>query len=412
MSGTAGTAVEPDARPDSGDGLAGGITYRAHLAAGALLAVLALAVIAGALAWRQYQDAQKKTLGNERGRAVLAGSVIDTYFRGQLATLRSIARSPSVVSLDHPAIRRYFERLQRPGDPTFSAGLGWIDARGFAVVTTQNRALARQTNLSDRSYFWNVMATGDPYVSEAVTSRLTHKRVIVTAVPTRDGNGHLTGVLVGVLMLDRFGLTHGALDVVGPDVAILDRAGRLLQASTTVPRNLVLAHSLHGNGVIADTRGLDGSDGHVIAYSRSAIPGWTVVVDKPRGALLADARRGFFLQLALIAAAASIVLFMIAFTLLRGRREAERERSRERQRRDLTRILGGASLGSEVSDGLAAGLHDAFPERSASSRSRRRIITACRSRPPPTEPSRPARPRATSWWRRLRRWRTRVAARS
>ena len=55
------------------------------------------------------------------------------------------------------------------------------------------------------------------------------------------------------------------------------------------------------------------------------------------------------------------MLFLIAYMLLRGRREAERERTRERQRRDLTRILGSASLGSEVSDGLVAGLADAFP---------------------------------------------------
>ena len=70
---------------------------------------------------------------------------------------------------------------------------------------------------------------------------------------------------------------------------------------------------------------------------------------------------GFFLELALVAAAAAIVLFLIALVLLHGRREAERERSRARQRHELTRILGSASLGSDVSDGLVAGLSDAFP---------------------------------------------------
>ena len=62
-----------------------------------------------------------------------------------------------------------------------------------------------------------------------------------------------------------------------------------------------------------------------------------------------------------MAAAALIVLFLIGFILRRGRREAERERARARQRRDLSRILGSASLGSEVSDGLVAGLSEAFP---------------------------------------------------
>ncbi len=162
-------------------------------------------------------------------------------------------------------------------------------------MTAQKRARVGSTNLSDRSYFWNVMATGDPYVSEAITSRLTHKRVIVTAVPTRDGNGRTDGRAGRGADARRFGITHGALDVVGPDVAILDRAGRLLQAGTTRTAQPVLARSLHGNGVIADTRGLDGSDGHVIAYSRSAMPGWTIVVED-RAAPCADARRGFFLN--------------------------------------------------------------------------------------------------------------------
>ena len=85
------------------------------------------------------------------------------------------------------------------------------------------------------------------------------------------------------------------------------------------------------------------------------------MIDRPRSVLFADARRGLFLELALVAAAASIVLFLIGLILLRGRREAERERTRARQRRELSRILGSASLGSEVSDGLVAGLADAFP---------------------------------------------------
>ena len=48
--------------------------------------------------------------------------------------------------------------------------------------------------------------------------------------------------------------------------------------------------------------------------------------------------------------------------MLHGRREAERERTRSRQRHELSNILGSASLGTDVSDGLVAGLADSFPE--------------------------------------------------
>ena len=359
MTGAGEAAPEPGRSPEFADALAsGGVRYRRHLAIGALLAVLVLVATAGTLAWGQYQDAQTAALGNERSRAVLAGSVIDTYFRGEIASLTSIASAPPVVSGDTAAMQRYFDRLQRPGDVAFSAGLGWVDVNGVPVVSTKLRRAALRQNFSDRSYFWNVMATGKPFVSEAVTSRLIHKRVIAIGVPTRDASGHLTGVVVGALLLQPLAITKGALDLAGPGLSILDRNGVSLMSGAS-PAAL---GRLHGTGVIADTRGVDGSNGHALAYSTSTVPGWTIVIDESRSALLANARRGFFLELALIAAAASLVLFLIAYMLLRGRREAERERLRERQRRDLTRILGGASLGSEVSEGLVAGLADAFPE--------------------------------------------------
>jgi serine phosphatase RsbU (regulator of sigma subunit)/anti-sigma regulatory factor (Ser/Thr protein kinase) len=339
----------------------GGVTYRRHLAIGFLLAVLVLVATAGSLAWGQFQEAQRTALGNAQARAVLAARVIDTYFRGELAALSSIAGSPPVVGGEVPAMQRYFERLQPRDNRAFSAGLAWLDAKGFARASTVGRAKARFTSLADRSYFWNVMATGKPYVSEALTSRLTNRRVIIMAVPTRNARGHLTGVLVGALMLQPLGIARGALALAGPGVAVLDSTGHSLQIAPNSPRRAAPARALRGTGIIADARGLDGSEGHALAFSTSAIPRWTIVIDEPRSALLANARRGFFLELALIAAAASLVLFLIAYMLLRGRREAERERTRERQRRNLTRILGDASLGSDVSDGLVTGLSDAFP---------------------------------------------------
>ena len=363
MTDTGGTPEGTGKSPEFADALAsGGVRYRRHLAIGALLAVLVLVSTAGRLAWGQYQDAQATALGNESARAVLAGSVIDTYFRGEIAALTSIASAPPVMHSDAPAMQRYFERIQARGNVTFSGGLGWANGKGFARASTKRRAVAQRTNLADRSYFWNVMATGQPFISEAITSRLTHKRVIAIGVPTRDPSGRPTGVLVGVLVLQPFAIAQGALELAGPGISILDRKGHSLMTGASLPAISAQARRLHGTGVVADTRGLDGSAGHALAYSTSAVPGWTIVIDDSRSTLLANARRAFLLELALIAAAASLVLFLIAYMLVRGRREAERERVRERQRRDLTRILGGASLGSEVSEGLVAGLADAFPE--------------------------------------------------
>ena len=338
----------------------GGAVYRRHLAIGALLAVLVLVVVAGGLAWGQFKDSQNTTLANQRARAVLARSVIDTYFRDQFANLRSIAGSPSVVGRNIPAMQRYVSRLQAD-DPAFSAGIAWIDRAGTARVSGVRQAAAARLSVANRAYFIHVMATGLPFVSQSITSRLTNRHVVIMAVPTRDAHGALTGVLVGALLLQPSGATQETLDLGGAGLSILDRGGFSILSGSSRPRNFRLARSLHGTGTLADARGLDGSSDHAISYSTSEIAGWTVVIDQPRAQLFADAQRGFFLQLALVAAAASIVLFLIAFIILRGRHEAERERHRARQRRELARALGSASRGSEVSSGLVAGLHDTFP---------------------------------------------------
>ena len=259
-------------------------------------------------------------------------------------------------------MQRYFARLQPPaGGGLFSAGLRWIDGNGVAQVAAVRGADVRHPDLSARSYVWRVMATGRPYVSEGTAAWLDSGHVIVMAVPTRDARGRLTGVLAAAVQPTPLAITRGSVDLGDARVTILDRAGRSVLAGFIRPRNSTLVRTLSGTGARDDTRGLDGSSHHAIAYTTSEIPGWTIVIDQPRAILFSDARRGFFLELALVAAAAAIVLFLIALILLHGRREAERERRRARQRHELTRILGSASLGSDVSDGLVAGLSDAFP---------------------------------------------------
>ena len=209
------------------------------------------------------------------------------------------------------------------------------------------------------------------------------------AVPTRDARGRVTGVLAAALhapaVRDHEGLARSRRRRASPSSTAT--AAR----SWAAPRGRATRRSSHRCAARASSPTRAGSTDrtdHAIAYTTSAIPGWTIVVDQPRSVLFADARRGLFLELALVAAAASIVLFLIGFILLRGRREAERERTRARQRRELSRILGSASLGSEVSDGLVAGLADAFPgalcvvalERRGSPRPRAHRL--CRGRVP------------------------------
>ena len=165
----------------------------------ALAAVLLFAAVAGALAWRQYRDAQRTALHDARSRAVVAAAVFNVYFSGELGTLSSIAQAPAVRNLDQAGMLDYFRRVAPRNGKLFNGGLAWIDRNGRARVSTS--ATGKLPNVSDRDYFATTFTTGKPFVSEGLTSRVSQKQVIVMAVPTRDAQGRITGVLAGTLLI-------------------------------------------------------------------------------------------------------------------------------------------------------------------------------------------------------------------
>ena len=334
---------------------------------------------------------------------MLAGSVIDTYFRGELSALRAIAGSPTVVERDTPAMARFFRSLQSGEDRAFSAGLGWIDAEGVVRVSSTPGVAARR--LDGRGPLLLLERDGE---REAVRERGHHQphrrgpRDRHGGTDERRGRAP-DGRALPALLRRPFAISNSSLDLGGAGVTLLDRAGRSILSGTPNPSNSALARSLQGTGIIADTRGLDGSGHHAVAHTNSAIPGWTIVIDEPRSVLFADARRGFFLELALVTAAASIVLFLIGFILIRGRRGAERERARARQRRDWRSSSAARRSAARSRTASSPASRRRSRARSASSRWRRRTTMASRSRQRPRASSRRARPLATSWSRRQRR---------
>ncbi|HET6173730.1 MAG TPA: SpoIIE family protein phosphatase [Gaiellales bacterium] len=343
------------------DAFADGIGLRPRLLLAVLLAGLVLVAAAGGLAWHQYDGARRSAVDNARARVILASSIVDTYFAGQLATLESIARSATVRAGDSSAMNGYFRRVQpRAGGP-FAGGLGWIDRHGF--VRASSSAPSRPLDLSDRAYYEVVRRTGAPFVSEGLASRRTHRRIIVMAVPTHDRLGHITGVLTGALFVDGFRVESGSSDLGFDGLVVLDRRGRELLANFTRPRNAALQRRLQQTqvGLLSGVRGLDDGSDHVLVFATAQVPGWTIAIDRPRSEMFAAAWHGFLLALALLASAAAAVFGFVGWLLLRARREAENRSARARQRGELSHAFSTASLAAEVSQGLVASLSAAFP---------------------------------------------------
>jgi anti-sigma regulatory factor (Ser/Thr protein kinase) len=349
----------------SEDAFARGLSSRrGHLAVGALLVWVTLVALAVVLAWRQYDDAKDQVAHDLRNRAVVAGTVFDTYFAGQTGVLQAIAAAPSVRAGDVEKMRPYFRRIQARGAGGFTAGVGWLDRAGYPRASSlpPGRQLP---NYADRVYFRRVLQTGLPFISQALVTRRTPlRRVIVTAVPTRDERGRITGVLTGALLLRPSTDNPRTTDLGYAGLEILDRAGqRLTLRSLARPGNEELVRTLRKRkqGVLPDAGGLDGERKHVVAFATSKAPGWTIVIDRSASAVFAPARRSLLIELGAIAAAGALGLVVLAWASRWSRRQLRDERSRIRAWVSLTSALNTATDPGEVREALATALAAQFP---------------------------------------------------
>lgn len=342
-------------------------TLRAGLVVVAVVSLGIVVALALLLVWRQYENAKSEAARELRTRAILASTVFDTYFAGQLAALSAIAVSPTVVQGDPDAMAEYFSRFRPGGTGTFSAGVGWIDLDGRQRATSDPNGPIT-ANLADRSYFSTVVSTKKPFVSEVIVARRTERRIIVMSVPTRDTRGRVTGVLAGGIVLTQStdGERAAALGYEG--LEIIDREGQLLtRPDLARPRNadLVKKLKLAKEGLLVDTRGLDGSDGRVVAHASSAAPGWTTVLDEPVSTVFADARSALIREALLIGVAATILLALLAWVALLSRRQLRTGRAQVSRWAELTGSLNSAVDSGEIRELLATTLAAEFPAGSA-----------------------------------------------
>ena len=120
-----------------------------------MAAIVLLVGLGAVLAWRQYDDSKQKALNDMHARVVLAATVFDTYFAGQLGTLSSIADSPSVVRTDTDqmadVLRRVAEQLEAGAVhrwPGLDRSLG--DIARFGLEPARDRDCASRTGRSSR----------------------------------------------------------------------------------------------------------------------------------------------------------------------------------------------------------------------------------------------------------------------
>ena len=314
-------------------------------------------------AWRQYDDAKGKALDDMRARVVLASTVFDTYFAGQIATLSSIANSPSVVDQDKARMATYFKRVQKEG--------GSADVHRRPRLDRSRRQLPRLRPLPERLGVERRrprVLQGRDGDREAVHQR--RARHEGRPAPGRDHGGADAGRgRKAQRRADRgagaapVGTSQRTADLGFSNLVLIDRAGQQLTlASFGKPENTaLLARIRKGDGVLGDTTGLNGGGGRVVAYANSVAPRWTIAFDRARSAVFASARRSFVIEMISILVAAAIVLAIVGWAIARSRREIAAEQEQIRRWDELGQSLGEASAAAEVATALGDSLATAFP---------------------------------------------------
>jgi anti-sigma regulatory factor (Ser/Thr protein kinase)/GAF domain-containing protein len=327
-----------------------------------VVAVLLLASIGIALAWRQYDDSRRRAVRDLRSRAATVGAVIDTSFEGQIATLGAIAKAPPVIEGDVSAMNAYFSRLDPRRIGLFNGGIGWLDRRGFVRASDRPRQRNRGS-LSDRAYFQRAVTTRSPYVSAGIVGRTINQPLIVVAVPTFDRGGAVSGVLAGTILLGSLAGRTQTPELAFPGLQVVDRNGQLLLEGLTPVTNTELLARVRreGSGVLQSTTGLDGRGDEIVAFATSRVPGWVTVIDRPSSSVFADARRALALELGSVLAGVVLVIAILVFVARRARRDSAGQRERARSWTGLSRSLATANTPTEVADSLLASLAAAFP---------------------------------------------------
>jgi anti-sigma regulatory factor (Ser/Thr protein kinase) len=323
------------------------------------VAVLILAAVSGSLAWRQYQADQKTAVADLHARVTLTGIVIDTALSSGVSTLQSVAQAPSVIDSRAALMEPFFRRVQRTGGKVFTGGISWSNTLGNIMASSSGGS----ANISDRTYFQQALATHRPYISAGLIGKQSGNALIVVAIPTFDSRGRLSGVLSGAIRLDSLGQSEQTQDLGLDGLTVVDRNGRLILGGLVRVQNSGLLTRMREekSGVVKGAGLQNGSD-RVVAFSRAALPDWTIAIDKPASSVYASARHSLLLDLASLAAAVAFVLAILTLVVKRSGRQIRAEGEQAQSWSRLTRTLAAAATPADVADALFDTVQEVFAD--------------------------------------------------
>lgn len=303
-------AVSPEATVTAP--LGGSLTQRRHVVLIVIAASLPLIVlvILGIVQGKILAEARvaEERVALARAGALTAGAFVE----GNLATVRSLARLPSLRTPASPAALERTLNMLLAENPEWD-GWGIAGPDGLNIASTG--AAPGTLNISDRPYFQEVLQTGRAVVSPAVINRRTGRPTVVLAVPL-DTPAYGRCVIIVSLSTARLAAEIQALrQDANVQVTLIDSEGKLFanptqEATDALPS--VRGRPAADAALNGDTGSLIGQtgDGTEMLFAYAPVPelGWAVIAAQPTAAAFDVVRRqtllgGGILALAMLLAA-------------------------------------------------------------------------------------------------------------
>jgi signal transduction histidine kinase len=157
--------------------------------------------------------------------AELAAAEQRQIVMGMHQALIALSELPAIKAKNIEGCTAYLARIMRryPGFISFIV----VDTKGDAFCDTNNDY--KRSTAAGRSYFADVLKTGEFTVGEFATGRQTGRNVLHFALPFYDDDARLGGVVIAALSLDWLAASIAQQDVPpGAALAIMDRNGTYL----------------------------------------------------------------------------------------------------------------------------------------------------------------------------------------
>ncbi|MBI2953983.1 MAG: sensor histidine kinase [Chloroflexi bacterium] len=139
-------------------------------------------------------------LDDQMQTAQAIAALVDASFDEAFALAWALTDDPLVHTFDPSQVDPHLQRLA-PYYPQYEA-ISIINAEGDNVGSSLPFEEPQRLRIAtDRPYFQQAMATGEPVISEVVISRRTLRPTIIVAVPIRDDDGRTRGIVLISLFL-------------------------------------------------------------------------------------------------------------------------------------------------------------------------------------------------------------------